>query len=104
MNGISLNTGLKYTSWDFVFSLDAPNKFVPVTVSFTGNNQGVYYVVGDGVNLNKIGEISYLKTWDANQGVFNIGNYISYNLALFFSFKEINVIQGRRVCRSSDPQ
>ena len=58
MKGISKDSGLKYAYWDFVFSLNSPHREVPITITSSGNNRGVTYVIGDGIDLNKIGNIS----------------------------------------------
>ena len=53
-------TGLKYGIVDFFFTLESNHRVVPVTITASGPNEGVYATVGDGLDITKVGKISYL--------------------------------------------
>lgn len=59
-------TGLKYGIIDFFFTLPSNHRLVPVTVTATGPNEGVFFTVGDGLDISKVGKVSFLNPSQTN--------------------------------------
>ncbi len=85
-------TGLKYGIVDFFFTLESNHRVVPVTITSTGPNEGVFATVGDGSDITKVGKISFLNplqtsvtnTWQryeptSNTTLFKLTNVLGVN-------------------------
>jgi hypothetical protein len=64
------SNGLKYSVQDRVFTLDSSYRIVPVTVTYTGTADDVCFSIGDGVNNNTSGKVSYTESYSRQQPYF----------------------------------
>ena len=64
------SNGLKYSVQDIIFTLDSKYRIVPVTVTYTGTADDVCFSIGDGVNNNTTGKVSYTESYSRQQPYF----------------------------------
>jgi hypothetical protein len=64
------SNGLKYSVQDRIFTLDSSYRIVPVTVTYTGTADDVCFSIGDGVNNNSSGNVSYTESFNRQQPYF----------------------------------
>lgn len=75
------SNGLKYSVQDITVTLDANNKIVPITVSYTGSADDVCFSIGDGINNNNAGSVSYTTTINRQQPFFYpVNDYTSIKI------------------------
>ena len=59
-------TGLKYGIVDFFYTFPSNHRLVPVTITATGPNEGVFCTIGDGLDISKVGKVSFLNPSQTN--------------------------------------
>ena len=64
------SNGLKYSVQDRIFTLESSYRIVPITVTYTGTADDVCFSIGDGVNNNSVGAVSYTESFNRQQPYF----------------------------------
>jgi hypothetical protein len=87
------SNGLKYSVQDRIFTLDSSYRIVPVTVTYTGTADDVCFSIGDGVNNNSSGNVSYTESFNRQQPYFiGFSNVTSIKIPKTSKTKTIYVV------------